>query len=228
MILPFWNSELYIDIASWFPFGKDFQPVSVNNFYDENLKSIADSCFEFESELFFMVSPLTGCIGNFTRDNFFRSGPDGYFNLGFMLLLGYSEYIERIVCAALGTLESGRELTAGIASCALWEKGVFTSKAKAIAIVSDEPFFECADFLKGFSEILKEARKYKIEGGLSYFAEKFGYSRFFISWETDDPVKLKMSRLLSEFEFGETRQITGPSPEISFPPFLGVVMGGFE
>ena len=52
------------------------------------------------------------------------------------------------------------------------------------------------------------------------FAEKFGYRRFFIPYETDNPVDLEISRLLYEMEFEETRKWVGPSPEVSFPPFL--------
>jgi len=55
---------------------------------------------------------------------------------------------------------------------------------------------------------------------MPFFAEKFGYRRFFIPYETDNPVDLEISRLLHEMEFEETRKWVGPSPEVSFPPFL--------
>ena len=59
--------------------------------------------------------------------------------------------------------------------------------------------------------------------GLAFFAEQFGYRRFCMAYETDDPLQLRISRLLYEMEFAETRQMVGPSPEVSFPPFFGLV-----
>ncbi len=226
MFLPQWNSDLYIDIASWFPFGKDYKPVSVNSFYDERLKNIAESCLEFYSELFFMVSPLTGCVGTFTRDNAFRFSSSISLNLGFMIILGYSYLMEKIVCAALCNLDEKDELLAGIVNCSIQEHGIFTSSAKAIAIVGNEPFFDPDKFLSDFSDLLTKLRTVTTNESLAFFAEKFGYSRFSFNWELENPDLLKMKKVLSEFEFEGTRKIIGPSPEISFPPFLGAVISG--
>lgn len=226
MILPHWNSDLYVDIASWFPFGKDFRPVSINSVYDEQLKNIAESALEFKSELFFMVSPLTGCIGNFTRDNAFRFSQSISLNLGFMIIFGYSSLMEKIIIASLNALDTENKLTAGIVNCSIMERGIFAGSAKAIAIVSDEPFFEPEKFLYGFSLLLTETRKLKHEEYLTFYAEKFGYSRFSFKWEVENQDEINMKNILSEFEFDATKQIIGPSPEISFPPFLGAVISG--
>ena len=39
---------------------------------------------------------------------------------------------------------------------------------------------------------------------------------------------MRISQLLYEMEFSETRQMVGPSPEVIFPPFIGVVIGGMN
>ena len=140
MYMPFWKSELYVEISPWFPFGKDYQPVSVNRFYDGTLKQIASSCLDLDSEFFFMASPQTGCVGNLPRENFFKYSPDALLSLGFLMILGYSDYMERAVIASLGVLESANGLFPGITSCSFWSRGVFHGTAKIIAIASNEPF----------------------------------------------------------------------------------------
>jgi hypothetical protein len=99
---------------------------------------------------------------------------------------------------------------------------------KVIVLVSDSLLFREEDFLTDFGEMLenemsggKEAKK---TSNISYFAEKFGYRRFCIAYETDDLLQLRISKLLYEMEFPETRQMVGPSPEMTFPPFMGITL----
>ena len=224
MILPFWNSELYVEISSWFPFGKDYHPVSLNRFYDETLRRISESSMNMGSEFFFMASPATGCVGNLSRENFFRYGPDHMFNLGFIMTFGFSETLEKAIIASLGLLEASRGLFAGITSCSLWSRGIFEGTTKVIAIASNEPFYDCTEYLKGLAKILEEAGQFMNTENISYYAEKFGYDRFFMSWENDNPLDLSISEVLSEFETDETREITGGSSVEEFPPFLGAVL----
>ncbi|MBQ7732751.1 MAG: hypothetical protein IJT58_01875, partial [Synergistaceae bacterium] len=56
------------------------------------------------------------------------------------------------------------------------------------------------------------------------YAEKFGYDRFFIQWEHDNPIDLKVSQLLAEFELDGTKEIVGDSSDIDFPPFMGTAV----
>lgn len=224
MILPFWNSELHVEISSWFPFGKDYQPVSVNRFYNKSLKSIAGSCLDLDSEFLFMASPSIGCVGNLPRENFFKYSPDAAFNLGFLMILGFSEKIERAVIASFSTLEASRGLLAGITACSIWSRGIFEGTVKVIAIASDEPFYDCSNFLKGFAGVLNEAKKMLNSSEVSYYAEKFGYDRFFVNWENEKPYDLWASKIISEFEYDGTRDIVGGAPDMNFPPFLGVAV----
>ncbi|MBQ7665079.1 MAG: hypothetical protein IJS42_00025, partial [Synergistaceae bacterium] len=106
MILPFWNSELYVEISPCFPFGKDYHPVSLNRFYNATLHRISEASMNLGSEFFFMASPLTGCVGNLSRENFFKYGPDNVLNLGFLMTFGYSDMLERAIIASFGLLES--------------------------------------------------------------------------------------------------------------------------
>lgn len=224
MILPFWNSELYVEISSWFPFGKDYHPVSLNRFYDSNLRRISEASMDLGSEFFFMASPSTGCVGNLSRENFFKYNPDHVLNLGFLMTFGYSDMLERAIIAAFGLLESSRGLFAGITSCSLWSRGIYEGTTKVIAIASNEPFYDCTEYLGGLAKLLEEAKDFTKAENISYYAEKFGYDRFFMRWENDNPFDLRISEILSEFETDTTREITGGSSVEEFPPFLGAAI----
>jgi len=224
LILPFWNSELYVEISSWFPFGRDYHPVSLNRFYDSTLKRISESSLNLGSEFFFMASPATGCVGNLSRENFFRYGPDHVLNLGFLMTFGFSEIFEKVIIASLGMLESSRGLFAGITSCSLWSRGIYEGNTKVIAIASDEPFYDCREYLNGLADLLEDTKNIIKAGDISYYAEKFGYDRFFMQWENDNPFDIRISEILSEFETDTTREITGGSSVEEFPPFLGAAL----
>lgn len=216
-MLPYWNSDLALEIAPWFPLGVDYQPISINCLYSPQLRQIAARCLELDSEFFFMSSPRAGCIGSLVRDNFYRDEPCGFLTLGFLMILGYSLRMERLV----GSLLKGTErekLSAGVAFCSLWNDGILLGSMKVIAVVSEEAFFDEADFLDGFEKLLLEA---KGKDEVPFFAEKFGYRRFCVPYETDDPLQLSIRQLLYEMEFAETRQMVGPPLESWFPQFLG-------
>ncbi len=224
MVLPFWNSELYVEISSWFPFGRDYHPVSLNRFYDDTLKRISEASLNLGSEFFFMASPATGCVGNLSRENFFRYGPDHFMNLGFIMTFGFSEMFEKIIIASLGILESSRGLFAGITSCSLWSRGIYEGNTKVIAIASNEPFYDCTEYLSGLAKFLEDVNSFIEVKNISYYAEKFGYDRFFMLWENDRPFDLRISEILSEFETDTTKEITGGSSVEEFPPFLGAAI----
>ena len=219
-LLPYWNSDLDLEIASWFPLGLDYQPVSANHFYSPQLRRIAAGCLERGSELFFMASPRMGCIGSLMRDNFYKAAPYGRVSLGFMMVLGYSSRMEILIGGELKSQEDAG-VSAGVAFCSLWNAGVLLGSMKVIALVSDEIIFDEEKFLDGFERTLSGPGE---RTGLSYFAERFGYRRFCMPYETDDPLQLRISQLLYEMEFTETRQMVGPSPEVPFPPFLGITL----
>lgn len=216
-MLPYWNSDLDLEIASWFPFGVDYQPISMNCPLSPRLRKVAASCLDQGSEFFFMSSLGTGPIGSLMRDSFYRINSQGIASLGFMMILGYSPRMERLIGAGFGGSE---ELSAGVAFCSLWNGDVLLENVKVIVLVSEGIFFDEEKFLTDFEGMLASQVG---NPGLAFFAEQFGYRRFCMAYETDDPLQLRISRLLYEMEFAETRQMVGPSPEVSFPPFFGLV-----
>jgi hypothetical protein len=102
----------------------------------------------------------------------------------------------------------------------MWNKTLFLENMKVIVLVSDNLLFSEDAFLADFESMFEnEAR---VSSSISDFAEKFGYRRFCMSYETDDLTQLRISKLLYEMELPETRQMVGPSPEMPFPPFFGI------
>jgi len=201
-LLRYWSSDLDLEVASWFPFGVDYKPVSINSLHSPQLKRIAALCLGVESEFFFMTSMWSGCVGSLMRDNFYRNDESHGFSLGFMMLLGYSQ------------------LKAGVAFCSLWNKSLFLENIKVIVVVNDSFFFNEEDFLTDFESMFKDGGADR--SNIPYFAEKFGYRRFCMAYETDDLLQIRISKLLYEMELPETRQMVGPSPEMPFPPFFGI------
>jgi len=218
VLLRYWNSDLDLEIASWFPFGVDYKPVSINAMHSPRLKRIAALCLEVGSEFFFMTSMFGGCVGSLMRDNFYKDSEEQGLSLGFMMLLGYSSQMERLVVRKYSDQE---DIRAGVAFCSLWNKTLSLENMKVIVLVSDSILFSEEDFLADF-ESMFEDEKSAGRSHISYFAEKFGYRRFCMAYETDDPLQLRISKLLYEMELPETRQMLGPSPEMPFPPFLGL------
>ena len=217
----YWSSDLDLEIASWFPFGVDYKPISINLLHSFQLEKIAALCLGVGSEFFFMTSMFSGCVGSLMRDNFFKERAGSGINLGFMMLLGYSPQMEKLIGRKISSLQ---EVKAGVAFCSLWNRTFLMENMKVIVLVSDSIMFNEEKFLFEFESLFEEEGSID-RSNIPYFAEKFGYRRFYMAYETDDLLQLRISKLLYEMEFPETRQMVGPSPEMSFPPFFGMSLG---
>ncbi|MDR2527538.1 MAG: hypothetical protein LBD04_00770 [Synergistaceae bacterium] len=218
--LRYWSSDLDLEIAPWFPFGVDYKPISINLLHSPQLKRVAALCLEVGSEFFFMTSMWGGCVGSLMRDNFYKGGAGEGLNLGFMMLLGYSPEMENLLSRKFS---DEKDIRAGVAFCSLWNRTLLLENMKVIVLVSDSILFSEDEFLSDFEAMFDGERAGCSH--ISYFAEKFGYRRFCMAYETDDLLQLRITRLLYEMELPETRQMVGPSPEMPFPPFFGITLG---
>lgn len=222
--LPCWNSELQVEIPDWFPWGKDYQPVSLNRFHDEILRDIAASCFDLDSEFYFMASPLIGIAGGLSREKYFQDRPENTLHLGFLMVFAYSEKLEKAILVSLNYfgIKKAAELGLGITNCSIWRNGVFEGKTKIIAIASDEPFYDGDEYLSCLASTLREVKNVYRTAGLSFFAEKLGYERFLLEWENVNFYDARVTEILSEIEDENVKEIVGGSPLIEFPPFFGL------
>lgn len=215
--LPYWNTNVEMEVASWLPLGVDYGPVSVNGHHSPALRRIAALSMGLGSEFFCLSSLSSGNVGTMLRDSMFLPGAKGRFGLGFTMTFGYSGPMEDFLSAFL----AGREdVEGGVSYCRLWDRTFPLDTFKVIILASSNPFFAEEAFL---GDLEKGLAGQPLPGGnVPYFAERFGYRRFPIPYETDDPVLLEISRLLHEMEFGETRKAVGPSPEVPFPLLAGI------
>ncbi|MBQ9418782.1 MAG: hypothetical protein IJU31_00225 [Synergistaceae bacterium] len=224
MLLPFWTSEINLEVPSWFPFGRDHMPVSVNRFHDKTLESIAASCMDLESEFFFMSSPVTGCVGGVPRDKFFSYYPESVFNLGFLMVFAYSELLEKALIFSLEASKYHEYLSIGLTSCGLWRADIFEGKTRVIAIASKEPDYDCSNYLVDLDKVLVYAKDMSKAPDISYYAEKFGYNRFVMNWENINPYELRLSQIISQIEDSSARDVIGASSKMDFPPFFAYVL----
>jgi hypothetical protein len=185
--------------------------------HSPRLKRIAAFCLEMGSEFFFMTSMWSGCVGSLMRDNFYKDNASSNLNLGFMMLLGYSPQMEQWIGRKFS---DQKEIKAGVAFFSQWNKTLFIDNMKVIGLVRDKAMFSEHAFLVDFESMFEDETR--ASSSISYFAEKFGYRRFCMAYETDDLIHLRISKLLYEMELPETRQMVGPSPEMPFPPFFGI------
>ncbi len=216
--LPYWDSNVDMEIASWFPLRMDYEPVSVNAHHSRLLSDIAALSLRMNSEFFCLTSLQSGYVGTLLRDSMIDPGRLNRIELGFTMLFGYSTPMESLLSSLL---DDESDVEAGVSFCCLWDRDIMLESFKAIVLVSSNPLFDEDEFLARLAALL-EKNSVPSQANLPFFAEKFGYRRFFIPYETDNLVHLEISRLLYEMEFEETRKWVGPSPEVAFPPFLGI------
>jgi hypothetical protein len=205
-----------MEVAPWFPLGVDYNPVSVNLLFSADLERVAARALSLGSEFYCMSSLRSGNVGNLLRDSMFLPERDIRLDLGFTMVFGYSAEMERVAEDASGLC---RSISAGVSSCRVWDRDIPREEFKAIIFVSPDPFFDEDAFLISFSELLEAAPRMK---EIPFYAEHFGYLRFFIPFETDNLRDLQISRLLNDMEIEETRRSVGPSPEIRFPRLPGI------
>ncbi len=210
-------------MGDWMPYGLDFAPVALNSLHSPALARVAALAFEFESEFLCLRSLRSGRIGTLSREALIDPASDSALHLGFTMLFGYSEPLE----ALLSPLLEGRpNLQAGVTLLGVFRGVVRVDECKVIALVSEDPAFDEEGFLGDMERSFSAA-----SGGrspISFFAERFGYRRFSIPFETDDPREMAVTRLLYEFEFPETRAVVGPPPERPLPDIVGtsILLGG--
>jgi len=217
--LPYWDHNVDLRIVSWFPIGLDYKPVSINAFHSKELETVASLAFCLDSELFCLTSLQSGYVGSLLRDNMLVPGKDVKIDLGFTMVLGYSRPMEKVL---VPLLDEASGIQGGVTNCTLWNDDLLLESFKAIILVSVNPLFNEDAFIRLLSDRIRSVSRDL--SSMPFFAEKFGYTRFFIPFETDDLTSLQISRYLYEMEFDETRRSVGPSPEKDLPNVIGLMI----
>ena len=91
-----------------------------------------------------------------------------------------------------------------------------------LLLVNEDPFFNEASFIESLYKSF-QALSGRESSNLSFFAEKFGYRRFSISYETDNLTQMRITQALFDIELDATKDVLGPVPELKIPllPSIG-------
>ena len=198
------------DIETWVPYRCDFKPITTNSLFSDILGDIAALAMMTESELLYMWSDEDCPVGTLVPENLMRAHSESQEHKGFAIVFAYSKQMERVLYGLEG---SGDIFGAGITSCGIWRSSVLIDECKVLVAASVNPMFDPEGFLHSLKDSLD---RYNSSGkSIPYFAEKFGFRRFSIPFETDNVTDLQISNVLTAFEFDETRRFIGTPTELS-------------
>jgi hypothetical protein len=199
------------DIETWVPYGCDFRPITTNSLFSDDLGMIAELALRLESEFLYMEMQ-GGCpVGTLVPENLIRPHVGSGETSSFSMVFSYSQDMEGVL---FDLAQESSYFGAGITICGIWRRSILVDECKVLVVASENPLFNPEEFLDSLGSALLRSKKQQ-SGSVPYFAEKFGYRRYSIPYETDDVIDLQISRLLMNFEFDETRRYVGPQPELS-------------
>lgn len=219
-ILPYWDQNVELDIVPWIPYGKDFSPVTVNSLYSAELGKLAGLAMEVQSEFLYLRSFISGNVGTMARQNMIDPSRNTGIEFGFTMIFTYSEKMEECVVPILRNFPS---LKAGLTLCGIWSDNVLVDECKVIMFVSEDTFFDEHRFMDVLQKSFRAGAGTE-NSSMPFFAEKFGYRRFSISYETDNLTQMQITQALFDFELDATKELLGPAPEMRLPllPGLGI------
>ncbi|MDR1019973.1 MAG: hypothetical protein LBL73_04360 [Synergistaceae bacterium] len=204
------------DIETWVPYGCDFKPVTINSLFSDALGKIAEMALRLESEFLYM-DVGGGCpVGTLVPENLIRPRMGNSDRSSFAMVFSYSRGMEDLL---FGLVREGEYFGAGITVCGIWRSSILVAECKVLVVASENPLFDPDLFLDSLSLAMR-GPQLPLSGNVPYYAEKFGYRRGAIPYETDDVMQLQISQLLSCFEFDGTRRLVGPVPELSMDNIL--------
>jgi hypothetical protein len=214
--LPYWDRNMDFDIETWVPYGCDFKPVTINSLFSDSLGKIAEMAMRLESEFLYMEMG-GGCpVGTLVPENLIRPHLGNSDSSSFAMVFSYSQGMEGVL---YGLVQDGDYFGAGITICGIWRSSILVDECKVLVVASENPLFDPENFLDSLRLALFSSEPL-LNGNVPYYAEKFGYRRYSIPYETDDVIQLQISQLLSCFEFNETRRYVGPIPELSMDSIM--------
>lgn len=217
-VLPYWDQNIDLDIAPWVPYGKDYSPVTVNSLCNPTLGRLAGLALEMKSEFLYLRSFQSGSIGTMARQNIIDPVKNGSIEFGFTMVFAYSEMLEHSVIPLLHKYPG---LMAGLTLCDIWSENVLVDECKVLMLVDEDPFFNETDFIESLYRSFQSVSG-RISSNLSFFAERFGYRRFSISYETDDLTQMRITQALFDMELDATKEVIGPVPELKVPALRAI------
>ena len=197
------------DIETWMPYRCDFKPITTNSLFSDILGDVAALAMMTESELLYMWNDEDCPVGTLAPENLMHPQAGTCEHRGFVIVFAYSEQMERVLHSLEG---SGDIFGAGVTNCGIWRSSIFIDECKVLLAASINPMFDPEEFLYSLKDAL--CRNCRSGKSIPYFAEKFGFRRFSIPYETDNVTDIQISNVLAAFELEETRRFIGPPTEL--------------
>ena len=198
------------DIETWVPYRCDFKPITTNSLFSDILGDVAALAMMMESELLYMWDDEDCPVGTLVPENLMHPYAGSQEHRGFAIVFAYSEQMERVLHGLEG---SGDIFGAGVTNCGIWRSSIFVDECKVLVAASINPMFDPEAFLYSLKTELD--RNNSSGRSIPYFAEKFGFRRFSIPYETDNVTDIQILNVLAAFELDETRRFIGIPTELS-------------
>ncbi|MGI6075895.1 MAG: hypothetical protein ACOYD9_05980 [Pyramidobacter sp.] len=212
MCLPYWDSELDIEVGGWAFSNREHSVVSLAGLHSELLKKLSFCALALNSELLYLCGSDVGASGSMFWENAMEASRDSRGLFPFTLIFGYSSEIERFG-GSFTARHSG--LKAGVTRCTFWNKKIPLASYKVVALVTEQIAIDEVDCLNAM--LADFERKESCDALIPCYAERFGFLRAPLSYETDRPTNMLISRQLENIQLEATRAVVGPSPLVPFP-----------
>lgn len=220
MCLPYWDTELDIEVGDWAFSNKERCAVSLAGLHSDLLKKMSSCVLALNSELLYICGTEIGAAGSMFWEESI-SDSRGIPGLSpFTVILGYSREIERF--AAVFCAQHGK-LKAGVTRCTFWNGNIPLASYKVVALVTDLPMIDEVGCLTSMLSAFIGSGKCNTL--LPYYAERFGFLRAPVFYETDKPENLLVTHKLESFQLEATRSVVGPSPMVSMPAIYEIPLG---
>ncbi len=211
MYLPYWDSDLDVEVGPWGAVSPKSGPLFSSGL-NPLMARIAAGALAMESEFLYLCGLVTGVAGTMAWEDPLTAGkPQGHLSL-FTVVFGYSRHMETLLASFL---ESHSELRGGITDCTFWRKEVPLSHYKVIALIALLPLIDEGACLRALAEAVDH--KKDDQSLIAYYAEKLGYLRGPVPYETDNPRGLSVTAELLSLQLEATWEVLGPSPVTALP-----------
>ncbi|MDY3869464.1 MAG: hypothetical protein SOZ52_08840 [Pyramidobacter sp.] len=219
MCIPYWDSELDVEVGCWGGFNFERGSISMAALHSASLGIISAQAMSLGSELLYLCG-TGGVAGSMMWEESVLEVRNVPSEAPFTLVLGYSREMEKFASSFAADHE---EIKAGVTDCTFWSNKVPLSRYKVIAFMATVPVFDERDCLADMARRLKEWKSR--DPFIPFYAEKLGFIRAPLSYETDVPRDLVMTSELQNFQLEATRLVVGPSPSVALPLFYEMRMG---
>ncbi len=214
MYLPYWDSEIDVEVGSLAFSNREHAALTLAGLHSELLKKLSAYALSLGSELLYLCGTNCGVAGSMIWEEAILDQRDLSEGSPFTLVFGYSREMERL---ASHFVEGQRALRAGVTQCTFWNRKIPLASYKVIAFMAALPV---VNEMKSLKALVEEFRHSGYGCTLvADYAERFGFLRAPVSYETDTPGGLLMTSRLEEFQLEATRSVVGPSPSVPLPLF---------